>query len=141
MDPPARVVGALAFSPDGKYLAAGFGSRTTLAQGTSAFPLTVWEVATRRLIRSLAGHTGYCVSLDFSRDGRLLASGSHDGTAILWSTATWTPTQTLLNPDKYESGNRGLVSDVAFSPDGKTLAMTSRVAPERYSCGMSLWAN
>jgi WD40 repeat protein/tetratricopeptide (TPR) repeat protein len=128
LEPNARAVGALAFSPDGKYLVAGFGSKSSIVPPRKS-SLSVWEPGTRRLIRSLAGHTGYCVSLDFSRDGRLLASGSHDGTAILWSTATWTPTQTLLNPDKYESGNRGLVSDVAFSPDGKTLAMASRLAP------------
>ena len=63
-------------------------------------PLKVWEVATRRLIRRLNGHTGYCVSLDFSRDGTLLASGSRDGTAIIWSTETWKATQTLQNPDR-----------------------------------------
>ena len=57
--------------------------------GLSPNPLKVWEVATRRLIRRLNGHTGFCVSLDFSRDGKLLASGSRDGTAILWSTETW----------------------------------------------------
>ena len=83
----------------------------------------------------------YCVSLDFSKDGKLLASGSRDGTAILWSTATWKATQTLLNPDKSSSGGRGLVEDVAFSPDGKTLAMASREGGEKYCCGMSLPAN
>jgi tetratricopeptide (TPR) repeat protein len=80
------------------------------------------------LIRSLVGHTNYCLSLGFSRDGRLLASGSRDGRAIVWSTATWQATQTLLNPDKNELGGRGLIEDVAFSPDGKTLAIASREA-------------
>ena len=60
-----------------------------MTRSSSPNPLKVWEVATRRLIRRLNGHTGFCVSLDFSRDGTLLASGSRDGTAILWSTATW----------------------------------------------------
>ena len=85
-------VGALAFSPDGNYLVAGFGSPGVIARnilGMSTSPLKVWEVATRRLIRRLTGHGGYCVSLDFSRDGARLASGSRDGTLILWSTATW----------------------------------------------------
>ena len=121
----ARAVGAFAFSPDGKYLIAGFGSKNNI-RPSSANPLIVWEIGTRRLIRRLDGHKGYCLSLDFSRDGRLLASGSRDGTAILWSTATWKPTQTLVNPDKNSWGRRGLIEDVAFSPDGKTLAMASR---------------
>ena len=124
-------VGVLRFSPDGKYLVAGFGSKNMLMGGSFSTPLKVWEVATRRLIRRLNGHMNYCVSLDFLRDGTLMASGSRDGTAILWSTATWKATRTLQNPDKdsvHGQGRQGMVEDVAFSPDGKTLAMASREA-------------
>jgi WD40 repeat protein len=122
-------VGALAFSPDGRYLVAGFGSKNMLMRPGPLAPLKVWDVATRRLIHRLYGHTGYCVSLDFSRDGRLLASGSRDGIAILWPTATWKATQTLQNPDKSSLyPGRGMVEDVAFSPNGKNLAMASREA-------------
>src|SRR5262249_3931733 len=123
-------VGALVFSPDGKYLVAGFGSKSLLQVQGSANPLKVWDVATRRLIRRLNGHTGYCVSLDFTKDGTLLASGSRDGTAIIWSAKTWKATQTLQNPDEHTlsnlPGRRGMVEGVAFAPDGKTLAMASR---------------
>src|SRR5258708_2132509 len=102
-----------------------------LMGGRFGVPLKGWEVATRRLIRRLNGHTNYCVALEFSRDGSLLASGSRDGTAILWSTATWKATHTLQNPEKdtlYPILSRpGMVEDVAFSPDGQTLALASRV--------------
>ncbi len=54
-DPGA--VGALAFSPDGKYLVAGFGRPGIIAPGLYPNQLKVWEVATRRLIRRLSGHT------------------------------------------------------------------------------------
>jgi WD40 repeat protein len=123
--------GALSFSPDGKYLVAGFGYKRTIDDQSAPSPLIVWEVATRRPIRVLNGHTGYCLSLDFSRDGTLLASGSRDGSAILWSVAGWSPIKTLENPDRGTNVNsmagRGMVDDVAFSPDRRTLAMASRV--------------
>ncbi len=126
----SRTVGALGFSPDGKYLVAGFGSKDFSWEGASPNPLKVWEVATRRLIHRLNGHSGLCQSLEFSRDGKLLASGSQDGTAILWSIETWKAIHTLQNPDRtpnpYTSpAGRSFVGDVAFSPEGKTLAMAS----------------
>ncbi len=121
-----RRVGALAFSHDGKYLVAGFGTKWWFAPPSSPNPLKVWEVATRRLIRRLNGHTGSCVSLAFSGDGKLLASGSRDGTAIVWSSETWQALATLQNPDKDSlHGGPGMVENVAFSPDGKTLALAS----------------
>jgi WD40 repeat protein/tetratricopeptide (TPR) repeat protein len=118
-------VGALAFSPDGKYLVAGFGSKWLISWLCSRTPLKVWEVATRRLLHRLTGHAGACVSLDFTRDGTLLASASRDGTAIIWSTATWESTQRLQNAAT-DSRPGFMVEDVAFSPDGNTLAIASR---------------
>jgi WD40 repeat protein/serine/threonine protein kinase/tetratricopeptide (TPR) repeat protein len=138
----ARDVGTLTFSPDGKYLVAGSGAKHYTTRKSTPSPLMVWEVATRRLVHILHGHMGYCISLDFSRDGSLLASGSRDGTAILWSTKTWKATRTLQNPDRAEEfddeppdqqAGPMFVEDVAFSPDGKTLAMAS------YSGSVQLW--
>jgi WD40 repeat protein len=126
---------ALAFSPDGKYLVAGFGVKHITTRKRSPNPLKVWEVATRRPILVLNGHSGYCTALDFSRDGSLLASSSRDGTAIVWSTETWKALRTLENPDRgteefddLEDNNEvkpKFVECVAFSPDGKILAMAS----------------
>ncbi len=92
-----------AFSPDGKCLVAGFGIKNFIDVQIIRTPLKVWDVATRRLIRCLneqKGTLGSCVSLDFSRDGTLLASGCRDGNATIWSTKTWKPMHTLPNPDR-----------------------------------------
>src|SRR5262249_16723377 len=51
------------------------------------------------------------------------------GTALISSTETWEATHSLRNPDKgNDSGpfGSGMVDDVAFSPDGKILALASR---------------
>ena len=123
----SRVPAALAFSPDGKYLVAAYGFTNILSDDSFNNPLDVWDVAAGKRIRGLKGHTNYCVSLEFSRDGTRLASGGRDGKAILWSTETWKATQTLQNPDEGTLyTRRGMVGSVSFSPDGATLAMASR---------------
>ena len=126
LDEFSGVVGSLTFSPDGQYLVAGFGDKLLLKSESSPSPLKVWEVATRKPIQILNGHTGYCASVEFSREGARLASCSHDGTAIIWSTIRWDAERTLRNPDPSTVYGNGIVADVAFSPDGKTLALASR---------------
>jgi len=65
---------AVAFSPDGKTLAAGTGSGS----------VQLWEVLTGAERRRFAGHDGWVGSVAFAPDGRVLASGGHDTTVLLW---------------------------------------------------------
>jgi WD40 repeat protein len=116
---------ALAFSPDGKYLLAGFGSQMYISDSRAAWPLKVWDVVSRRLVRRLDGCLGFCRSIRFSPDGSLIVAGSDGGTATVWSTATWRRVRTFENPEQDPALGYRVVSDVAISPDRKTLAMAS----------------
>ncbi len=70
------VVESLAFNPDGSLLASG--------SGYSDQSIRLWDAETGELLRQLEGHTGAVDSLEFSRLGEFLASGSYDGTLRLW---------------------------------------------------------
>ena len=67
------------------------------------------------LVRTLRGHTLAVVSVSFSSDGRLLASGSEDNTIKLWRVADGLEVGTL-------TGHSYSVYSVSFSPDGRLLA-------------------
>ena len=73
---------ALAFSPCGKYLASGVWWNRSVE--TEKVPIRLWEVATGENIATFWGHPTDVQDLAFSPDGTLLASGSFDGTILLW---------------------------------------------------------
>ncbi len=102
----------LAFSPDGKLLAAG-GARE---EGTSLkpSPIHLFDVSTGRLLRRLPGHLFGVEELAFSDDGKRLVSGG--GRVLrIWDPITG---ENLLPRAAHES----YVNDIAFSPDGAILA-------------------
>jgi WD40 repeat protein len=76
----------------------------------------VLQAATGRPVRPLAAQAGGVSAVAWSADGARLATAGHDGTLLVWDTASWTPTVLV-------EGAHGL--QVAFSPDGARLASVS----------------
>ena len=76
---------------------------------------TVLQDADGRHRVALKGHTSDVSALDFSRDGKLLASASEDGTARIWAATDGAPMRVLRH-------GKVIVADVAFSPDARHVA-------------------
>ena len=105
-------VNDLAFTSDGKLLAAGAG------QVGRAGEVRIWNVADGALVHTFEGHADAVYSLAISPDGTILATGSYDQKIILWDLAA----KKLLR--KLE-GHNGAVFALAFRNDGKVLASGS----------------
>jgi WD40 repeat protein len=103
-------VWALAFSPDGKTLLTGSGTREG-RQGEAR----LWDVASGKTVgQAPLKHPARVHAVAFSRDGKIILTGCWDGMARLWATATGKP---IGKPMQHTRR----IKAVAFSPDGKTV--------------------
>ncbi len=100
-------VNALAYSPDGKTIAA-------CGKGGSA--LTLWDAATGKELRRFSIYN-QLNELAFSPDGKLIAT-TDNSDCFLWEVATGEQVQRLR-------GHQKVIRGFAFSPDGKQLATES----------------
>lgn len=110
-----KAVTTLAFSADGRHLAAGFNGA-----------VQVWDVPARKQVKALEGFERAVSRLAFDPRGGALAAGTQDGQVWVWSADTWRRRQVI------ETGTRG-VRSVAFSADGKSLVTATNKA------GVAVW--
>src|SRR5262249_2857814 len=100
----------VAFRPDGKSLAVGFGEYS----GPGVHPVKLYDVATGRETTTFPGLKGGVNDLAFHPDGRHLAVAGSDLVEV-WDVVAHTKAHALR-------GHSQWVYAVAFSPDGKWLA-------------------
>jgi WD40 repeat protein len=106
---PTGKLNTVAFSPDGKWLAAA---------GATAGLVHLWNAERGEEALVLKGHVGGIAAVTFSPDGKRLASAGADQTLRLWDPGSGEQ-RTLL------SGHEIGLTGVAWSPDGTRLASCS----------------
>jgi WD40 repeat protein/DNA-binding SARP family transcriptional activator len=103
-------VHSLRFSPNGALLAAsGSNSRVTL-----------WDAHTGKQLLTLAGHRDTVWDVTFSPDGHHLATASQDGSAMMWDISAGGGREGF----SWYNSSQILYTNIAFSPDGKRLAVS-----------------
>lgn len=96
-------VAALAFSPDGRYLASA-----------NFKTVWLWDLSKENSPRAQSENSGVVKSLAFSPDGQMLASGGEGDSLVLWH----------LSSDERRSlsGQRSEISALCFDPSNNELA-------------------
>lgn len=144
----SQMVHALAWSPDGLYLAAA---------GEGPNHVSVWQAATGQTVQTYQNHTRSICALAWSPDSRMLASAGNDGSVRVWEASSakdvhvyrehqnwiqalvWLPVNGLVASGDVDNqvhiwdgltgqqflvyrGHRSPLQALAFSPDGTLLA-------------------
>jgi WD40 repeat protein len=108
----AEEVRAVAFSSDGKMLAAAGG-----LPGQSG-EVKLWDVASRKETLTIKGHRDCIYAAVFSPDGKTLATSSYDKLIKIWDVATGREIRTLKD-------HIDAIYALAFTPNGKRLISAS----------------
>jgi len=104
----AEAVRAIAFSPDGNFLAVAGGLPARSGE------VKIWDLAGRKQVRTIKGHADCIYAVAFSPDGKSLATSSYDKLIKLWSIETGQEIRTFKD-------HIDAVYALAFAPDGQRL--------------------
>jgi WD40 repeat protein/serine/threonine protein kinase len=100
-------IGAVAFAPDGQSVVTGGG------RGGGSNPLQ-WDIASGRSTPFPFEHKGKLTTCEFSRDGRILVTGSTDSTVVFWEPSERKARRRIPHPG-------GQVTALKLSADGRFL--------------------
>lgn len=124
-------------SPDGRY-AAGPGRPNYLEEGSEVVDmegyartnkairstLVVYDTLARKAM-TLKGHNDEITSIEFSRDGSLLLTGSADSTARVWDLGSGRELFSLVHPASTS------VTQAAFTPDNRCVATSTTLMEQK----------
>ncbi len=116
-------VNGITFAPNGKKFA------TCSGNSNHSGEVRFWNTSNGRLMRSLIGHNRCILSLAFSPDGNMIASGGLDEVVNLWR----------INDLKLLASMNTVcaVKSIAFSPNGQQLAIGGGKKSEGF---IQLWS-
>jgi WD40 repeat protein len=127
----------VAFSPDGKTIAAGY-------NGHDDDGVVIWDVAARKRLGDLplAVKEGYVTSVAFSPDGKAIAAGYRVAVRNGGGVVIWDVDSRKRLDDVPLAVKEGGVRSVAFHPDGKMIAAGYHYTGPAFGdfdCGVVLW--
>src|SRR5262249_11829680 len=113
-------IGSVAYSPDGQRIITGGGAVRVSPNGEDVdFTVgddnaaKVWDATESREMYTLKANDAPVQSVDFSPNGKLIASGSLDGAARIWDLGS--------GRELWVRTNKEAVRSVAFFPDGRRM--------------------
>ena len=107
LDRHSHRVWALAFSPDGTRLVSGGGNWDETQPGE----VRVWDTANWKLLHEASAHDDLVFSVAVAADNKTFATGSKDGSIVLWDLGTGKPGLTLRGA--------GYARCLTFAKDGR----------------------
>jgi WD40 repeat protein len=81
--------------------------------------ITLWDVESKNLIRTFAGHTSIVFRMDLNPDGTRIISGSNDNTARIWDLVSGETLMILEMPEDEKLSDERGVFGVRFLPDNQ----------------------
>jgi WD40 repeat protein/serine/threonine protein kinase len=115
-DVPRPPVMCLAFSPDGRHIASGSFEPKVGKLRESRGVVKIWDARSGAEVLTFQDQIGVMLSLDYSPDGKRIASSSinEDNTFVVWDTKTKTVIQVV-------AGHNSHVHRLRYSRDGRLL--------------------